>query len=218
MATKQQKEQNKVRKIDPRISAIAGTIFGIILIVAVLGAILMEGKVADGVIGGFVVVMALIGTYILYALRVASQWEKAVILRLGKFHKLAGPGPFWIIPIVDAISSWIDHRVMVTPFTAEKTLTKDTVPVDVDAVLFWMVWDAEKAALEVENYMSAISWAAQTALREIIGQMTLADILVGRSRMDQDLQKIIDERTTPWGVTVQSVEFSQPQNDHFLPL
>jgi regulator of protease activity HflC (stomatin/prohibitin superfamily) len=206
MATKQQKEQNKVKKIDPRISAIAGTIFGIILIVAVLGAILMEGKVADGVIGGFVVVMALIGTYILYALRVASQWEKAVILRLGKFHKLAGPGPFWIIPIVDAISSWIDHRVMVTPFTAEKTLTKDTVPVDVDAVLFWMVWDAEKAALEVENYMSAISWAAQTALREIIGQMTLADILVGRSRMDQDLQKIIDERTTPWGVTVQSVE------------
>ncbi len=206
MATKQQKEQNKVRKIDPRISAIAGTIFGIILIVAVLGAILMDGKVADGVIGGFVVVMALIGTYILYALRVASQWEKAVILRLGKFHKLAGPGPFWIIPIVDAISSWIDHRVMVTPFTAEKTLTKDTVPVDVDAVLFWMVWDAEKAALEVENYMSAISWAAQTALREIIGQMTLADILVGRSRMDQDLQKIIDERTTPWGVTVQSVE------------
>ncbi|MRR36787.1 slipin family protein [bacterium] len=206
MATKQQKDQNKVKKIDPRISAIAGTIFGIILIVAVLGALLMDGKVADGVIGGFVVVMTLIGTYILYALRVASQWEKAVILRLGKFHKLAGPGPFWIIPIVDSISSWIDHRVMVTPFTAEKTLTKDTVPVDVDAVLFWMVWDAEKAALEVENYMNAISWAAQTALREIIGQMTLADILIGRSRMDQDLQKIIDERTTPWGVTVQSVE------------
>jgi len=206
MATKQQKEQSKVKKIDPRISGIAGFIFGVILIVTVLGAIWMDGKVADGVIGVFVIVMTLIASYILYALRVASQWEKAVILRLGKFHKLAGPGMFWIIPIVDAISSWIDHRVMVTPFTAEKTLTKDTVPVDVDAVLFWMVWDAEKAALEVENYMSAISWAAQTALREIIGQMTLADILVGRSRMDQDLQKIIDERTTPWGVTVQSVE------------
>ena len=206
MATKQQKEQNKVKKIDPRISGIAGFIFAIILIVAVLGAIWMDGKVADSVIGVFVLGLTLIGTYILYALRVASQWEKAVILRLGKFHKLAGPGWFWIIPIVDVISSWIDHRVMVTPFTAEKTLTKDTVPVDVDAVLFWMVWDAEKAALEVENYMTAISWAAQTALREIIGQMTLADILVGRSRMDQDLQKIIDERTTPWGVTVQSVE------------
>jgi regulator of protease activity HflC (stomatin/prohibitin superfamily) len=206
MATKQQKEQNKSQKIDPHISGIAGFIFAIILIVAVLGAILMDGKVADWLIGIFVLGLTLIGTYILYALRVASQWEKAVILRLGKFHKLAGPGWFWIIPILDTISSWIDHRVMVTPFTAEKTLTKDTVPVDVDAVLFWMVWDAEKAALEVKDYVSAISWAAQTALREIIGQMTLADILVGRSKMDQVLQKIIDERTTPWGVTVQSVE------------
>jgi regulator of protease activity HflC (stomatin/prohibitin superfamily) len=107
---------------------------------------------------------------------------------------------------VDTLANWIDHRVMVTPFSAEKTLTKDTVPVDVDAVLFWMVWDAEKAALEVENYRNAITWAAQTALREIIGQMYLADILVGRAKMDADLQKIIDERTTPWGITVQSVE------------
>jgi len=107
---------------------------------------------------------------------------------------------------VDTIPAWIDHRVMVTPFTAERTLTKDTVPVDVDAVLFWLVWDAEKAALEVENYRAAISWAAQTALREIIGQMNLADILVGRAKMDAELQRIIDERTTPWGVTVQSVE------------
>jgi regulator of protease activity HflC (stomatin/prohibitin superfamily) len=113
---------------------------------------------------------------------------------------------FWIVPIVDSLANWIDHRVMVTPFSAEKTLTRDTVPVDVDAVLFWMVWDAQKAALEVENYRAAISWAAQTALREIIGQMSLADILVGRARMDADLQRIIDERTTPWGITVQSVE------------
>jgi len=110
------------------------------------------------------------------------------------------------VPIVDTIPSWIDHRVMVTSFSAEKTLTRDTVPVDVDAVLFWLVWDAEKAALEVKDYESAISWASQTALREIIGQMTLADILIGRSKMDDDLQKIIDERTTPWGITVQSVE------------
>jgi regulator of protease activity HflC (stomatin/prohibitin superfamily) len=101
---------------------------------------------------------------------------------------------------------WIDHRVMVTPFNAEKTLTMDTVPVDVDAVLFWLVWDAEKAALEVEDYRAAITWASQTALREVVGQMPLADILVGRGRMDADLQQIIDERTTPWGISVQSVE------------
>jgi regulator of protease activity HflC (stomatin/prohibitin superfamily) len=137
---------------------------------------------------------------------VAQQWEKAVVLRLGKFKSLKGPGMFWIVPIIDTTPTWIDHRVMVTPFNAEKTLTKDTVPVDVDAVLFWMVWDAEKAALEVADYRAAIVWAAQTALREIIGQMPLADILVGRSKMDADLQQIIDERTTPWGVSVQSVE------------
>jgi regulator of protease activity HflC (stomatin/prohibitin superfamily) len=152
------------------------------------------------------VVLILIGLYLMFSIQVASQWEKAVILRFGKFRKMAGPGLFWIIPLIDTIATWIDHRVMVTPFSAEKTLTKDTVPVDVDAVLFWMVWDAQKAALEVENYRAAIAWAAQTALREIIGQMTLADILIGRSKMDDDLQKIIDERTTPWGITVQSVE------------
>jgi regulator of protease activity HflC (stomatin/prohibitin superfamily) len=144
--------------------------------------------------------------YILFAIKIARQWEKAVVLRLGKFQRLAGPGMFWIIPIVDTLANWIDHRVMVTPFSAEKTLTKDTVPVDVDAVLFWVVWDAEKAALEVADYKAAIAWAAQTALREIIGQMSLADILIGRAKMDKDLQMIIDERTTPWGVSVQSVE------------
>ncbi len=148
----------------------------------------------------------LLGAYLLLALKVAAQWEKAIVLRLGRFRKLAGPGPFWIVPVLDSVPTWIDHRVMVTPFSAEKTLTKDTVPVDVDAVLFWVVWDAEKAALEVADYRVAIAWAAQTALREIIGQMPLADILVGRARMDAELQKIIDERTTPWGITVQSVE------------
>jgi regulator of protease activity HflC (stomatin/prohibitin superfamily) len=108
--------------------------------------------------------------------------------------------------MIDMIPTWVDHRVMVTPFAAEKTLTKDTVPVDVDAVLFWMVWDAEKAVLEVEDYKTAIAWAAQTALRDIIGRMVLADILVGRNSIDQELQKTIDERTTPWGITAQSVE------------
>ena len=153
-----------------------------------------------------VILINVVGLYVLFALKVADQWEKAVILRFGRFIGLRGPGMFWVVPVVDRIPVWIDHRVMVTPFSAEKTLTKDTVPVDVDAVLFWLVWDAEKAALEVEDYRVAIAWAAQTALREVIGQMDLAAILVGRAMMDRELQKIIDERTTPWGVSVQSVE------------
>lgn len=193
-------------KIDQHIPPIAGALFGVLLVAGTLGAILMDGKVGDGWIGAFVLGTLLIGTYLLFALKVASQWEKAVVLRLGKFMGLKGPGMFWIVPMIDSIPSWIDHRVMVTPFAAQKTLTKDTVPVDVDAVLFWVVWDAEKAALEVENYRAAVDWAAQTALRDITGRMMLADILVGRSVIDQELQKLIDERTTPWGVTVQSVE------------
>ncbi len=148
----------------------------------------------------------LAGLYVFAGLKLANQWEKAVVLRFGKFVGTKGPGMFWIVPIIDTITKWVDQRVMVSPFSAEKTLTKDTVPVDVDAVLFWLVWDAEKAALEVEDYRAAISWAAQTALREVIGSRALADILEGRSKMDKDLQKIIDERTTPWGITVQSVE------------
>ena len=193
-------------KVDQRIPPIAGTLFGAFLTISILGAILMEGKQPDALIGGWAVGWMLIGTYVLFALKVASQWEKAIVLRLGKFQGLRGPGLFWIVPLVDTIPTWIDHRVMVTPFAAQKTLTKDTVPVDVDAVLFWVVWDAEKAALEVKNYEAAVDWAAQTALRDITGRMMLADILVGRSTIDQELQKIIDERTTPWGVTVQSVE------------
>jgi len=198
--------QRKQAKADQHISAVAATIFGVLLIIAILGVVIMDGRVADVWIGLFVAGLTLVGTYILFALKVAPQWEKAVVLRLGKFHGLRGPGVFWMLPIVDSIPSWIDHRVMVTPFSAEKTLTKDTVPVDVDAVLFWVVWDAEKAALEVKDYQSAIAWAAQTALRDILGRMMLADMLVGRSAIDDELQKIIDERTTPWGVTVNSVE------------
>jgi regulator of protease activity HflC (stomatin/prohibitin superfamily) len=190
-----------------RINGIAAILALVVYLLAVLGAILLSNNgVSDGWIAAYFIVMLLLATYLLFAIKVARQWEKAVLLRFGKFRGLRGPGLFWIVPIVDVTPIWIDHRVMVTPFNAEKTLTKDTVPVDVDAVLFWMVWDAEKAALEVENYRMAISWAAQTALREIIGQMTLADILVGRAKMDAELQKIIDERTTPWGVSVQSVE------------
>ncbi|HXD11529.1 MAG TPA: slipin family protein [Anaerolineales bacterium] len=199
-------EKKKAQQVDLHISPIAGFVFGVLMVATVLGAILGDGKFSDAVLGTWVFVMTLIGVYILFALKVANQWEKAVVLRLGKFLGLKGPGMFWIIPIVDAVTSWIDHRVIVTSFSAEKTLTKDTVPVDVDAVLFWVVWDAEKAALEVKDYQSAISWSAQTALRDIIGRMMLADILVGRSTIDEELQRVIDERTTPWGITVQSVE------------
>jgi len=196
----------KRNKDDQHISPIAGALFGVFLIIAVSGAIFGESHYSEGLIAAWALAWLIIGTYFLFALKVASQWEKVIVLRLGKFHGSKGPGVFWVIPIIDTAVMWIDHRVAVTSFSAEKTLTKDTVPVDVDAVLFWVVWDAEKAALEVTDYNSAIAWAAQTALREIIGQMTLADILVGRTKMDEDLQKIIDERTTPWGVTVQSVE------------
>ncbi len=198
----------KKEKIDNQhINGIASAIFAVCLIIGILGAIIMDTNgVSDMITGLFVTALALIGTYIMFSLKVSNQWEKAVILRFGKFYGLRGPGVFWIIPVVDNVVNWIDQRVMVTPFAAEKTLTKDTVPVDVDAVLFWMVWDAEKASLEVADYRAAIAWAAQTALREIIGQMALADILVGRSKMDSDLQHIIDERTTPWGISVQSVE------------
>jgi regulator of protease activity HflC (stomatin/prohibitin superfamily) len=147
-----------------------------------------------------------VALYVLLAFKVAQHWERAVLLRLGKFRRVVGPGRFWVIPLVDRIAAWIDHRVMVTPFGAEKTLTRDTVPVNVDAVLFWVVWDANKAALEVKNYRMAISWAAQTALRDIIGKMDLADILIGREKIDAELQEIIDRRTTPWGITVESVE------------
>jgi regulator of protease activity HflC (stomatin/prohibitin superfamily) len=140
------------------------------------------------------------------AFKVADQWEKAVVLRLGKYFGLAGPGPFLIIPIVDRVAYWIDLRIITTTFMAEKTLTKDTVPVDVEAVLFWKVLDPEKAALAVENYRSAISWASQTALREVIGKSMLADMLENREKLDKELQKIIDLRTEQWGVNISSVE------------
>ncbi|WP_170932779.1 slipin family protein [Desulfosporosinus sp. FKB] len=154
----------------------------------------------------FVVSSFFLGALVSSAIKISSQWEKAVVLRLGKFHKLSGPGLFFIIPVIDSVSSWVDQRIITTTFNAEQTLTKDTVPVDVDAVLFWMVWDAEKAALEVENYKDAVTWAAQTALRDIIGKTQLAEMLAGRENIDEELRRIIDLRTEPWGVSVQSVE------------
>ena len=153
-----------------------------------------------------IVVGLLLGFLLAQAPKIARQWERAVVLRLGRYVGLRGPGLFWIIPFVDTVSAWVDQRVITTSFAAEETLTSDTVPVNVDAVLFWMVYDPEKAALEVQNYPQAVSWAAQTALRDIIGRTSLTDLLRGRERIEEELQQLIDERSNPWGVTVQSVE------------
>jgi regulator of protease activity HflC (stomatin/prohibitin superfamily) len=152
------------------------------------------------------IVILLAGFVLMQSPRVAKQWERGVVLRLGRFVGLRGPGLFWVVPFVDSVSSWIDQRTITTGFAAEQTLTSDTVPVNVDAVLFWMVHDAEKAALEVQNYRTAISWAAQTALRDIIGRTALTDLLRGREKIESDLQQLIDQRSTPWGVTVSAVE------------
>ena len=140
------------------------------------------------------------------SIKIADQWERVVILRLGKFRALQGPVLFFIVPVIDALPYWIDTRVITATFKAERTLTKDTVPVDVDAVLFWKVLDPKKAALDVADYQSAISWASQTALRDVIGKTMLSDMLEGRDKISAELQKIIDERTEPWGVNVISVE------------
>ncbi|MGZ8847230.1 MAG: slipin family protein [Pyrinomonadaceae bacterium] len=179
----------------------------------VISALAFLGPVALGALAtlitlnpGGAIVGVLLGLLLAQAPKIARQWEKAVVLRLGKFVGLRGPGLFWIIPFIDTISAWVDQRVITTAFAAEETLTSDTVPVNVDAVLFWMVYDPEKAALEVQNYPQAVSWAAQTALRDIIGRTSLTDLLRGREHIEEELQQLIDERSNPWGVTVQSVE------------
>jgi regulator of protease activity HflC (stomatin/prohibitin superfamily) len=152
------------------------------------------------------VVMAVLGVILMQSPKVAQQWERAIILRLGRYIGMRGPGLFWIVPFVDSVTAWIDQRTITTSFAAEQTLTSDTVPVNVDAVLFWMVHDAQRAALEVQDYSQAVSWAAQTALRDIIGRTALTDLLKGREKIEQELQTLIDQRSNPWGVTVQSVE------------
>lgn len=151
----------------------------------------------------------LLGVIAAQAPRVANQWERAVVLRLGRYIGLRGPGLFWVIPLVDRVQSYVDQRIITTDFAAESTLTSDTVPVNVDAIMFWMVYDAEKAALEVQDYNLAVSLAAQTALRDVIGKTSLTDLLRGREKIEEELQHIIDERTNPWGVTVQSVEIRE---------
>ncbi len=152
------------------------------------------------------IVGALIGFYLLFAIKVVQQWEKVALLRLGRYVGLRGPGWFHVIPVVETISSYIDQRVRVHSVTAESTLTRDTVPVNVDAIVFWMVWNAEKSILEVENFADAVNMSAQTALRESIGRHELAQMITEREVMGRQLQQILDEKTNPWGITVQSVE------------
>src|ERR1044072_2476631 len=183
----------------PRVNVVSAVVFFIPLLLGVLATWLTFNPA--GVIAGLV-----LGALLFQAPKVARQWERAVVLRLGKYVGLRGPGLFWIIPFVDSISTWVDQRVITTSFAAEETLTSDTVPVNVDAVLFWMVYDPEKAALEVQNYPQAVSWAAQTALRDIIGRTSLTDLLRGRERIEEELQQLIDEGANPWVVPVQSVE------------
>jgi regulator of protease activity HflC (stomatin/prohibitin superfamily) len=166
----------------------------------------MHSRSADFAAIGILVVSVVLAYAISSAIQVADQWSKAVVLRLGKFRSLEGPGLFLIFPLIETIPYWLDIRVLTSSFKAEKTLTKDTVPVDVDAVLFWKIVDPKKAALDVADYKSAISWASQTALRDVIGKTMLSDMLEGRDKISNSLQKIIDERTEPWGINVISVE------------
>ena len=183
----------------PRVNVIAVLILLASLAIGALVTALVRNPIP-------IVLMAIAGVVLMQAPRVAQQWERAVVLRLGKFVGLRGPGLFWIVPFVDTVSSWIDQRTITTSFAAEQTLTADTVPVNVDAVLFWMVHDAQKAALEVQEYAQAVSWAAQTALRDIIGRTDLTSLLRGREKIETELQALIDQRSNPWGVTVSSVE------------
>jgi hypothetical protein len=148
----------------------------------------------------------LVGAFFLFAIKIADQWEKAVVMRFGRFRGLRGPGLFWIMPVVDTISQFVDQRVRCTDVTAESALTRDTVPVNVDAIVFWLVWDAQKSVLEVQSFYDAIFLSAQTGLREAIGRHDLAEMITEREKLGQELQRILDEKTNPWGITVQSVE------------
>ena len=187
-------------------NSFATLVFIVILAIGAALAYAMYGISASWESNRLIAAALIVAIVVSFATKVADQWDRAVVLRLGRFHALRGPGLFFIIPIIDTIPYWIDTRVITSSFTAERTLTKDTVPVNVDAVLFWKVVDPMKAALDVADYRGAINWAAQTALRDVIGKTVLSDMLEGREKISTELQKIIDERTEPWGINVISVE------------
>jgi regulator of protease activity HflC (stomatin/prohibitin superfamily) len=177
-----------------------GTVLFMVLLVA--------GVIATAITRspGWLFTGALLGVYFLLSIKVADQWEKAAVLRLGRYKGLRGPGLFLIIPVIDKISDYVDQRIRVTDVSAESALTRDTVPVNVDAIIFWVVWDAEKCILEVENFRQAIQMSAQTGLRESIGRHELAQMITERETLGKELQRILDEKTNPWGITIQSVE------------
>jgi len=190
--------RNRIDGRPPNVVAF-GVLFGSVL-VGLLGTWVAGGNPVPTIAG------VVVGIVLMQSPKIAQQWERAVVLRLGRYHGLFGPGVFWLVPFIDSVTTWVDQRTITTGFAAEQTLTSDTVPVNVDAVLFWMVHDVQKAALEVQNYAHAVSWAAQTALRDIIGRTALTDLLRGRERIEAELQQLIDQRSNPWGVTVHSVE------------
>ena len=181
------------------ISAPGTFVFFLILAVGVTAGVILD-KPAP------IFAAVVIGLYFLFAIRVANQWDKAAVLRLGRYRGLRGPGLFVIVPVIDAVSRFIDQRVRVTDVHAESALTRDTVPVNVDAIVFWLVWDAEKCILEVQNFEQAITLSAQTALRESIGRHELAQMITERETLGHELQRILDAKTNPWGITVHSVE------------
>jgi regulator of protease activity HflC (stomatin/prohibitin superfamily) len=187
-------------------SSFASLIFIVIFGIGIGLAYSVYSSTANMVSAWIGVIAFVLALFVSLSIKIADQWERVVVLRLGKFLSLRGPGLFFIIPVIDVVPYWIDTRVITSSFKAEKTLTKDTVPVDVDAVLFWKVLDPKKAALDVADYQSAISWASQTALRDVIGKTMLSEMLEGREKISEELQKIIDERTEPWGINVISVE------------
>jgi len=181
--------------------------------IALLVAWIALGAIATGVLqtGWPLFTGIVVGAYFLFSVKVVRQWEKVAVLRFGKFRHLQGSGIFWLIPVVDTLSAYVDQRIRVSNVSAESTLTRDTVPVNVDAIIFWVVWNAEKSILEVSSYVDAITLSAQTALRESIGRHNLAQMLSERETLGRELQKILDEKTNPWGITVQSVEIRDVQ-------
>ena len=181
------------------VSPVAALAAGIVAVVSVAGAAATESP-------WFMVAGFLLGLYLLFSIKVANQWEKVAVLRLGRYVGLRGPGMFHIIPVIDSTSKFVDQRIRVTDVTAESALTRDTVPVNVDAIVFWVVWNAEKSILEVADYENAVALGAQTALRESIGRHELAQMITERETLGKELQRILDEKTNGWGITVQSVE------------
>jgi regulator of protease activity HflC (stomatin/prohibitin superfamily) len=181
-------------------------LFNLVLAGLVMGAAAIPQLILNRVIPELLVPAIVVALGILLSLRIALQWDRVVVLRLGRFYALKGPGVFWLIPFIDRVARYVDMRIRATEFFSERTLTKDTVPVNVDAICFWLVWDSQKAVLEVENYYRAIVLSAQTALRDAIGTHTLAELLTHRDQVGKRLQEVLDHKTNPWGITVQSVE------------